>query len=68
MQEIKNDRITVRFDASLCCHAGECVRGLPAVFDPSRDPWINVYAASPEDIGAVVQRCPSGALRCEPAK
>lgn len=66
MSEYKNQRIAVRFDESLCCHAGECVRGLPAVFDPSKDPWIDVNAASAEDIAEVVRRCPSRALSCEP--
>lgn len=68
MQEFKNDRITLRFDAALCSHAGECVRGLPAVFDPSRDPWIDVNAASPEAIAEIVRRCPSGALSCAAAE
>jgi hypothetical protein len=38
------------------------VRGLPAVFDPDRRPWIDPNAASAEEIVAVVQRCPTGAL------
>lgn len=64
MQEFKNTKIVVRFDGNLCCHAGECVRGLPSVFDPAKEPWIDVDAASAEEIAAVVQRCPSGALSC----
>ncbi|MGZ8218138.1 (4Fe-4S)-binding protein [Methylomagnum sp.] len=48
MQEYKNNRIIVRFNEYLCGHAGECVRGLPVVFEPSKDPWIDVNAASPE--------------------
>jgi uncharacterized Fe-S cluster protein YjdI len=68
MQEFKNNRITLRFDETRCCHAGECVLGLPAVFDPSKDPWIDVNAASVEEIAEVVRRCPSGALSCEPAQ
>jgi uncharacterized Fe-S cluster protein YjdI len=68
MNEFRNDRIAVRFDESLCCHAGECVKGLPAVFDPSKEPWIDVNAAPPEAIAEVVARCPSGALSCEPSK
>lgn len=66
MQEFKNNRIIVRFDENVCRHAGECVRGLPAVFDPSKDPWIDVNAASAEEIAEVVRRCPSGALSCKP--
>lgn len=68
MQEFKNDKLIVRFDEYRCSHAGECVRGLPAVFDPSRDPWIDVNAASVEEIAEIVRRCPSGALSCEPAE
>jgi uncharacterized Fe-S cluster protein YjdI len=68
MQEYKNGRIVVRFNEYLCGHAGECVRGLPLVFDPSRDPWIDVSAASPEAIADVIRRCPTGALECDPIK
>lgn len=53
----------VSFDPTLCQHAAECVRGAPAVFDTARRPWIDPDAASPEEIEAVVGRCPSGALR-----
>jgi uncharacterized Fe-S cluster protein YjdI len=38
------------------------------VFDPSRDPWIDVNAASPEAIAEIVRRCPSGALSCAAAE
>ena len=65
MYEFKNSRITVRYDEAVCIHAGECVRGLPAVFDPMSTPWIDVNAAPPEAIMEVVRRCPSGALSVE---
>jgi uncharacterized Fe-S cluster protein YjdI len=65
MTEFNNDRITVRFDASRCCHAGECVKALPAVFDPSRQPWIDVNAAPAGVLAETIGRCPSGALSCE---
>ncbi|MFZ8528429.1 (4Fe-4S)-binding protein, partial [Staphylococcus aureus] len=32
--------VTVSFDAEVCQHAGECVRGLGDVFDVSQRPWI----------------------------
>ena len=32
--------VEVSFDADLCIHATECVRGLPAVFDRDRRPWV----------------------------
>jgi CDGSH-type Zn-finger protein/uncharacterized Fe-S cluster protein YjdI len=54
--------ILVDYDAKRCIHAAECIRGLPAVFDTNRRPWILPSAAEPDAIAAVVQRCPSGAL------
>ena len=65
MSEFKNDRIVVRFDESRCCHAGECVKALPNVFDPSRQPWIEVNAAPVRAIAETIGRCPSGALSYE---
>jgi len=53
----------VSFDSVLCQHAAECVRGLPAVFDSHRRPWIDPDAASADEVEEVVGRCPSGALR-----
>jgi uncharacterized Fe-S cluster protein YjdI len=54
--------ITVTFNPELCIHAAECVRGLPAVFDRNRRPWVQADAAPPEEIATVVGRCPTGAL------
>ena len=56
---IQDDELTVRFDPKVCIHAGECVRGLPSVFDVSRKPWINVNGAPAATIIEQVERCPS---------
>lgn len=58
--------VTVTFDATICEHAAECVRGLPSVFDTARRPWILPDGAPADDVVAVVRRCPSGALQIEP--
>ena len=58
--------VTVSFDPEVCEHAAECVRGLPAVFDTKKRPWIQPDEASAEEVIAQVGRCPSGALRIEP--
>jgi uncharacterized Fe-S cluster protein YjdI len=58
--------VSVSFDNELCDHAAECVRGLPAVFEVGRRPWIIPDNASADEVVAVVARCPSGALRIEP--
>lgn len=55
--------IDVIFDPARCLHAAECVRGLPAVFDPAHRPWIDPDGAPADAVAEVVRRCPSGALR-----
>jgi uncharacterized Fe-S cluster protein YjdI len=54
--------IDVTFDPRLCAHAGECVRGLPSVFDVQARPWIRPDGADASAVTEVVGRCPSGAL------
>jgi uncharacterized Fe-S cluster protein YjdI/CDGSH-type Zn-finger protein len=56
-------QVEVSFDADLCIHAAECVRGLPGVFDRNRRPWIVADNAADLDLVAVIERCPSGALQ-----
>lgn len=59
-----NGELTVLWKPSICQHSGICARGLPAVFDPRRRPWIDMTAATTDQIEAQVHRCPSGALTC----
>ena len=54
--------LTVRYDLSLCIHAGECVRRAPEVFDPKARPWVAADEASAQKIAEVVDCCPTGAL------
>ncbi len=55
--------IDVFHDAARCVNARECVRGLPGVFDPAREPWVEPSHADAAAIAEVVRRCPSGALQ-----
>jgi uncharacterized Fe-S cluster protein YjdI len=57
--------VDVSFDPEVCIHSGNCVRGLAAVFDTKRKPWIVPDAAAADDVIAQVGRCPSGALQAE---
>ncbi|MDF9813680.1 (4Fe-4S)-binding protein [Streptomyces sp. SPB162] len=57
------DGITVTFEAVRCLHAGECVRGLPGVFDTAERPWIRTGGAPADLVARIVRRCPSGALQ-----
>ena len=59
----RGTNVEVSFDGDLCIHATECVRGLPAVFDRGRRPWVFADNAAAEEVSAVIERCPSGALQ-----
>ena len=61
----ENDRIRVFWNPSICRHVGRCVRGNADVFDPKRRPWVDLSKATAEEIAAIIDRCPSGALLCE---
>ena len=63
LQEYETPGITVTFDPNICIHSGNCVRGLPAVFDVTRQRWIRPELAAPAAVAAQVARCPSGALQ-----
>ncbi|MDH3520153.1 MAG: CDGSH iron-sulfur domain-containing protein [Myxococcales bacterium] len=56
--------IEITFDSQRCIHARECVTALPRVFvaNASGD-WIHPDEATPEQIAALAQSCPSGAIR-----
>jgi uncharacterized Fe-S cluster protein YjdI len=55
----------VTYDPEVCIHAATCVKGLPAVFDVARRPWVDVSGADGAAIEAQVGKCPSGALQFE---
>jgi len=62
-----NGEIVVLWKPNKCAHSGTCARGLGAVFNPQRRPWIDPLAATTEEIVAQVEKCPSGALTWEKA-
>jgi uncharacterized Fe-S cluster protein YjdI len=63
LQTYASAALTVTFDPKLCTHSGQCVRGLAAVFDVKRKPWVKMDGATADEIEAQVARCPSGALK-----
>ncbi len=63
VQVFKSPDITVTFDPNVCMHSGDCLQGLPAVFDVSRTAWIRPAAAPAAEVAAVVAGCPTGALQ-----
>jgi len=54
--------IAVTWEPRLCIHTARCTRGLPAVFESARRPWIDPNGAPADEIAALIERCPSGAL------
>lgn len=62
-REYANGELVVEWWPTLCFHSHNCVRALPQVFDASRRPWVDVDAASADEVEAAVRLCPSGALR-----
>lgn len=61
-KDYRGENITVHYNLGICSHDGSCVRFLPGVFNVNNRPWINADAATPEEIIAVIHKCPSGAL------
>lgn len=61
----EGDGVRVLWDATLCTHTAECIRALPHVFNPAARPWVDVTAASADEIVDAIERCPTGALAYE---
>jgi len=59
----EKDDLTVFWDSSRCIHTGICLRALPAVFDVTSRPWVQVDNSSADEIATAVRKCPTGALR-----
>ncbi len=65
-QKYEGKNITVYFEGARCIHAARCVSGLPAVFKANvPGPWIDPDASDVEELAALIETCPSGALRYE---
>lgn len=61
----ESDEIVVRYSVKRCIHAEECVKGLPAVFNPKQRPWISPQQSNGDEVAEIVMRCPTGALHFE---
>ena len=61
-REYSNGEVTVVWRAGRCVHSGICVAGLGQVFNPKRQPWIDVAMATTAQLVAQVAECPSRAL------
>lgn len=61
-KEYTNGEVTIVWKPEKCTHSGNCVKGLPEVFQPLKKPWIRPESAKTEAIIEQVKKCPSGAL------
>jgi len=66
IEEVRGERVIVRFDARKCIHSRNCVLGRPDVFVPNAPgEWIHPDRATPEEIEHLALTCPSGAITFE---
>jgi uncharacterized Fe-S cluster protein YjdI/CDGSH-type Zn-finger protein len=61
-RDYRTDEIIVHWDSSRCIHTGICLRSLHNVFNLRQTPWVDVEAATADEIAATIEKCPSGAL------
>jgi len=68
LKEYKTEELTIVWKPERCQHAGVCVKMLPNVYDPKARPWCKPENATPAELMAQVDACPSGALTYKPNK
>ena len=61
-KEYSNGALTIVWKPKICIHAAECVKSLPLVYKPDKNPWIEVENATTEELKSQIANCPSGAL------
>jgi len=61
-RKYRGTHLDVYFNLAMCAHSGNCVRGNRKVFNTERKPWIEVDAASSDEVQRVIDTCPSRAL------
>lgn len=66
VEEVAGKRVLLRFEGRRCIHSRQCVLGRPDVFVPNVEgEWIHPDNATPEELAALAQSCPSGAITYE---
>lgn len=62
-RKYQGKEVDVYYNATVCQHAGNCVRGNAAIYEVGRKPWIVADNADVNENIRVVNDCPSGALK-----
>ncbi len=57
-----DDRITIYDNRGLCAHSGVCTNNLASVFRVGTEPFVDADGSVADEIAAVIDQCPSGAL------
>lgn len=66
VEEVRGKKVLLKFEGKKCIHSRQCVLGRPDVFVPNvSGEWIHPDAATPEELAALAQSCPSGAIQYE---
>jgi uncharacterized Fe-S cluster protein YjdI len=66
LEIVRGKRSLIRFEPKKCIHSRHCVLARPDVFVPNVEgEWIHPDSATPEEIAALAQSCPSGAIAYE---
>jgi CDGSH-type Zn-finger protein/uncharacterized Fe-S cluster protein YjdI len=66
IEEARAPGVVLRFEGKRCIHSRQCVLGAPDVFLANvKGPWLHPEAVSVEEIAAIAQSCPSGAITYE---
>ena len=61
-EEYVGQEITIHDNRGICAHAGRCTDDLKSVFKLKQEPWIDPDGDTVENIVALIEKCPSGAL------
>ena len=66
IEEARAPGVVLRFEGKRCIHSRQCVLGAPDVFLANvKGPWLHPEAVSIEEVAAIAQACPSGAITYE---
>jgi uncharacterized Fe-S cluster protein YjdI len=60
--EYRGSQVVVSYDPDVCTHSGNCVKGLPGVFNVEKNPWVDPDGGTLDEVKQAIRNCPSGAL------
>ena len=61
-KKYSNEDITIVWKPKVCIHSAICFKGLPAVFNPKKRPWVTIEGSSSKEIMAQIEILPNGPI------